>query len=198
MEMAKTVEEYIDKHPKWSECLVILRSLATKAGCEEAVKWGAPAYLINGKNVVGIGAFKSYCGLWFHQGVFMADPESVLINAQEGVTKGLRQWRFQNRQEILDHHDQIRSYPAEARQNQLDGKEIKVEKKKGLDIPELLQQALDSSPDLQEQFNSFSPYKQREYAEYIAQAKREATRESRLEKITPMILQGVGLNDKYR
>ncbi|WP_330443122.1 hypothetical protein [Flavobacterium sp. C4GT6] len=29
-------------------------------------------------------------------------------------------------------------------------------------------------------------------------AKREATKLSRLEKIKPMILKGIGLNDKYR
>ena len=40
--------------------------------------------------------------------------------------------------------------------------------------------------------------KQREYAEYIADAKREETKSKRLEKIIPMILANQGLNDKYR
>ena len=43
-----------------------------------------------------------------------------------------------------------------------------------------------------------TPGKQREYCEYIASSKREATKHSRLEKITPMILNSVGLNDKYK
>lgn len=34
--------------------------------------------------------------------------------------------------------------------------------------------------------------------EYIETAKREATVKSRLEKIKPMILKGIGLNDKYK
>ncbi len=37
--------------------------------------------------------------------------------------------------------------------------------------------------------------KQREYCEHIANAKREATKQNRLEKIKPMILQGIGLNE---
>ena len=43
-----------------------------------------------------------------------------------------------------------------------------------------------------------TPGKQREYAEYIQTAKQDATKQTRLEKITPMILKGVGLNDKYK
>ena len=40
--------------------------------------------------------------------------------------------------------------------------------------------------------------KQREYCEYIATAKRDPTKLSRLEKIKPMILNGTGLHDKYK
>ena len=58
--------------------------------------------------------------------------------------------------------------------------------------------ALAAAARLQEAFDEFTPGRQREFAEYIASAKREATRLSRLEKIKPMILDGVGLNDKYR
>jgi uncharacterized protein YdeI (YjbR/CyaY-like superfamily) len=43
-----------------------------------------------------------------------------------------------------------------------------------------------------------TPGKQREYAEYIAEAKQAATKERRLEKILPMIAAGGGLNDKYK
>jgi uncharacterized protein YdeI (YjbR/CyaY-like superfamily) len=39
---------------------------------------------------VGIGGFKSYFGLWFHQGALLTDKAGVLINAQEGRTKALR------------------------------------------------------------------------------------------------------------
>jgi uncharacterized protein YdeI (YjbR/CyaY-like superfamily) len=39
---------------------------------------------------------------------------------------------------------------------------------------------------------------QREYAEHIASAKREATKQTRIDKVLPMIVSGVGLHDKYR
>ena len=58
--------------------------------------------------------------------------------------------------------------------------------------------ALNKNPKLKEKFEFFSESKRREFAEYIIDAKRISTKESRLEKIIPMILKGEGLNDKYR
>ena len=47
-------------------------------------------------------------------------------------------------------------------------------------------------------FKKLTPGKQREYANHISEAKRDATKESRLQKITPMIIEGKGLHDKYK
>ena len=55
----------------------------------ETIKWGVPVYTLNDKNVLGMGAFKSYVGIWFFQGAFLDDPQKKLINAQEGKTKAL-------------------------------------------------------------------------------------------------------------
>ena len=74
------------------------------------------------------------------------------------------------------------------------GKKIKSE----LIIPELLKEALAENPKMEKAFIALSLYKQRDYAEYISSAKQEKTKLSRLEKIIPMINQGIGLNDKYR
>ncbi|MDO1502674.1 YdeI/OmpD-associated family protein [Winogradskyella maritima] len=52
--------------------------------------------------------------------------------------------------------------------------------------------------DLKKAYYTLSPYKQKEYAEYIATAKQEKTKLSRLEKSIPLTLEGKGLNDKYR
>ena len=46
------------------------------------------------KNVAGLAGFKSYFGIWFFNGVFLKDEQGILISAQDGKTKSLRQWRF--------------------------------------------------------------------------------------------------------
>lgn len=195
MKMAQSVEEYFDDNPEYRDLLDKLRSLLNSTELVETVKWGIPTYTINNKNVVGIGAFKTYAGIWFFNGVFLEDKAKKLINAQEGKTKGMRQWRFES---INDIDDQLLlSYVAEAIQNQKDGKEVKPEKKP-LIIPDELKEALASDAQLSEQFDQLSLTNKRDYAEHIAEAKREETKQKRLDKIIPMIMDGVGLNDKYK
>ena len=46
------------------------------------IKWGAPKYVYKNKNIVGLAAFKNYCGLWFFQGGLLKDDHKVLMNAQ--------------------------------------------------------------------------------------------------------------------
>ncbi|GAA4274797.1 DUF1801 domain-containing protein [Aquimarina gracilis] len=196
MKYSKSIDEYIENNSEWLEEITTLRNIMCSTEMKETIKWGAPTYTIDGKNVVGLGAFKSYVGIWFHQGVFLKDQKNKLINAQEGKTKGLRQWRFSSLSEIDE--DLVLKYVQEAIQNQKEGKEIKPEKSKTLTIPIELDRVLTSDTDLKKSFDQLTPFKQKEFIEYIATAKREATRLSRLEKITPMILEGVGLNDKYR
>ena len=195
MEMSKTVEEYFSKHPEYEKELYLLREIIRQTELVETVKWGIPTYTINKKNVVGIGAFKSYVGLWFFNGSFLKDAKKLLINAQEDKTKGLRQMRFSKVEEI----DQkiIHTYLLEAIENQKQGKEIKPEKKP-LIIPDELKEALSSDSQLSEAFDSLTPGKRKEYAEYISDAKQVKTKHSRLQKITPMIKSGVGLNDRYK
>lgn len=196
MDKNKSVDEFIATKPNWKDELEILRSILCSTELVETVKWGMPTYTINEKNVVGLGAFKSYVGIWFHQGVFLNDAHKVLINAQEGKTKGLRQWRFHSMNEI--NKDLVLEYVKEAIQNQKNAKEIKPKKSKVLKIPAELDNALSSNDKLKECFKQLTSGKQKEFIEYISTAKRETTRLSRLEKIIPMIINGEGLHDKYR
>ena len=100
MRRASSVDDYIDHAGQWQEELVRLREILCSTPLTEEVKWGGPCYTWNGKNIVGIGAFKSYFGLWFHQGALLKDDKKVLINAQEGKTRALRQWRMTSSADI--------------------------------------------------------------------------------------------------
>jgi uncharacterized protein YdeI (YjbR/CyaY-like superfamily) len=65
-------------------------------------------------------------------------------------------------------------------------------------LPLELKHAFDKDPLIKDAFYNLTPFKQREYAEYVGEAKREETRRKRLEKCLPMIHAGKGLNDRYR
>ena len=151
---------------------------------------------LNGKNVVGIGAFNAHFGLWFFNGALLDDPEGHLHNAQKGRTKAMRQLRFEDFADIND--GIINQFLKQAIANQKAGKEVKIDTKRKANIPSLLGESLSVNKKLKAQFDKLTPGRQREYAEYISTAKQEATKKRRLQKITPMIEKGIGLNDKYQ
>ncbi|WP_452224291.1 YdeI/OmpD-associated family protein [Lacinutrix chionoecetis] len=198
MKKVHSVEEYIENNTHFNEALVTLRELLLSTNLEESIKWSAPVYAYNGKNVIGLGAFKKHFCLWFFNGVFLKDEHKLLVNAQEGKTKALRQMRFETLEDI--NKPVVRSYIKEAIENQKLGKEIKPVRatKKDVVIPDLIAEELKTNTVFKDAFKSLTPSCQREYCNYITEAKRDATKHSRLEKIKPMILKGVGLHDKYK
>ncbi|NND79767.1 MAG: hypothetical protein HKN53_07705 [Maribacter sp.] len=192
------LEAYFEEAHHFKEGILALRHLALKTSVTETVKWGSPVYTVDGKNVFWIARFKNHFGLGFFNGVFLKDPKKVLVNVQEGKTQAMRHWKFNSIEDIDE--PVIVAYINEAIDNEIRGMRLTPYKKKNpsLNIPSLLKEALEENPKMKKAFTSLSPYKQRDYAEYISSAKQEKTKISRLEKIMPMITQGKGLNDKYR
>lgn len=181
---------------KWIEELLLIKSIIEKAALEISIKWGAEVFTYNGKNIVSFGGFKNYFAIWFYNGVFLKDPYKVLINAQEGITKSLRQWRFTSGSEIDER--KILEYINEAIELEQKGLKIKADKFKTVLPPQLLTDALNKDATLKTAFENLSHGKQKEFINYLLDAKQEKTKFIRLEKIIPMILNGVGLNDKYK
>ncbi|TDN84722.1 uncharacterized protein YdeI (YjbR/CyaY-like superfamily) [Salegentibacter sp. 24] len=192
----KSVDQYIETHPGWKKKLHSLRSILDGFELEECIKWGAPVYTVNGKNIIGIAAFKHHCAFWFFNGALLKNNTALLHNAQEEKTKALRQIRFIKDQQIKP--EVLRKYVSEAIKNHQEGKEIKPVIGKKLVLPMELKKAMENDEGLKKSFLQLTKGKQREYANYITTAKREATKESRLNKIKPMIITGIGLHDKYR
>ena len=196
MQRANTVDEYILNTKSRQDILMILRDLLISTELSETIKWGAPCYSINGKNVIGLGAFKAYVAIWFFHGALLKDDANVLINAQEDKTKALRQLRFQSADEL--DAELLMDYINQAIENEKQQKRVKVSRPKSVTIAPELKEAFEEDSGLEMAFKNFSPGKQREFLNYVMGAKQAKTRQSRLTKIIPMIKQNVGLNDKYR
>jgi uncharacterized protein YdeI (YjbR/CyaY-like superfamily) len=196
MKRCKSVDEYISAAEEWQPELERLRGILCSTALAEEIKWGAPCYTYKGKNIVGLAAFKGWVCLWFHQGALLKDDSGVLMNAQEGKTKALRQWRMTSAKDIKPAI--IKRYAKEAIALVDAGKEIKADRSKPLDVPDELMQAMRRYKGATAAFRKLTPGKQREYAEHIASAKRDATKQTRIEKVLPMIAAGAGLHDKYR
>lgn len=197
MSDAAKIDAYIEKHSNWKEALSELRAVLKQTEAVETVKWGIPTYTVNGKNVLGIGAFKNHFGLWFFNGSFLSDPKGVLRNAQEGKTRGMRQLNWNSLDEV--DLDMVRTYALEAIANQKQGKEIKPQRTtKKLLVRAELKAGFEEDNSFKAAFDKLTPGRQREYADHIGSAKQEKTRLSRMEKCRPMIMSGKGLHDKYK
>ncbi len=91
----------------------------------------------------------------------------------------------------------ILTYIHEAIENEKLGKKLAPVKKETI-LSDFFQKELNANLELKKGFEKLTPGRQREYLEHIDTAKREETKISRMEKIKPMIISGVGLHDKYK
>lgn len=173
------------------QLLKILRSM----NLSETVKWGAPVFMHAKRNIVSLAVFKHFVSLWFYDGVFLKDPAGKLISASEGKTKSLRQWRFTCLEDLDE--QRIKSYVHEAMSNAEKGLIYRHIPATEIQPDPLFEDLLKQNKLLSEAFHRLSPACRREYHVYIAEAKKEETKRRRIEKITPQILQGTGLHDKY-
>ena len=89
----------------------------------------------------------------------------------------------------------VKAYIEEAIAVEKSGLKVTLKKSTEFSIPEEFQTKLDEIPALKTAFNALTPGRQRAYVLYFSGAKQSKTRESRVEKCMPLILDGKGLND---
>lgn len=189
------VDAYLEKIKQWKDESVLLRNICLSCGLTEDFKWMHPCYTFEGKNIVIIHGFKSYCALLFHKGVLLQDPNGILIQQTENV-QSARQIRFTNSKEIIDLKAVIKAYIFEAIEVEKAGLKVKMKKTKEYPIPEELDKALTNNPKLKTAFNALTPGRQRGYILYFSEAKQSKTRETRIEKSVPKIFEGKGHNER--
>jgi uncharacterized protein YdeI (YjbR/CyaY-like superfamily) len=192
--MNPKVDVFLNKADKWQEEFEKLRMIILDCQLTEELKWGNPCYTFQDSNIVLIHGFKEYCAILFMKGALLQDTNGILIQQTEKVQAG-RQIRFQNIQEIIDLESTLKAYIYEAIEVEKAGLQVSFKKHDEYIIPEELQQKLDEIPDLKIAFEALTPGRQRAYILYFSDPKQSKTRESRVEKYIPNILNGKGLND---
>jgi len=192
------IEAYIEKFPQWEKELTKLVRIIRKSKLEETIKWGMPNFCLDGKMVIGIGAFKNHFGIWYFQGALLKDKSKVLKNAQPGKTQAMRQWKLES-MEDLD-VKLIHAYNQEAIENQKAGKRVIPTKRKPKKVamPIELKEHLKQHPSDKKAFEKLTPGRQNEVKEYIGEAKRASTRINRLAKSIDLLLEGKTPMDMYR
>ena len=144
--------------------------------------------------MVLIHGFKEYCALLFHKGALLKDTDALLIQQTENV-QAARQIRFTSLQQIKDLESTLKSYIYEAIEVERAGLKVELKKTSEFNMPDEFRQVLDEYVELKTAFEALTPGRQRGYLLHFSQPKQSKTRESRIEKCIPRILEGKGLND---
>jgi len=191
--MNSKVDGYLRKAKKWQKELKELRRIVLGCDLTEEVKWRIPCYTFQKRNVVLINGFKEFCALAFVKGALLKDASGILVRPGEHTQAG-RMIRFTSVREITALEPVLKAYVCEAIEAEKAGLRV-LPKKTPEPIPEELKNKFAKVPALKTAFHALTPGRQRAYVLYFSAAKQSSTRESRIEKCTPRILDGKGMND---
>jgi len=193
--MNPKVDGYLRKSKKWQEELEKLRTIILDCQLTEEMKWGVPCYTCQESNIVLIHVFKEYCAILFFKGALLKDANGILIQQTKNTQAG-RQVRFTNVREIVEMEAILKAYIHEAIEVEKAGLKVNYKKITEFIIPGEFQNKLAEIPALKTAFDALTPGRQRAYILYFSAPKQSKTRESRVEKSMPQILNGKGLNDQ--
>jgi uncharacterized protein YdeI (YjbR/CyaY-like superfamily) len=184
------IDDYIAKAPAYAQPIIThIRNLIHHAvpGVLETMKWSHPHFDYKGP-AFGIGAFKEHMGLNFWKNTLMDDPQGLFQNdgsaGSLGKIKSLAD---------LPADDVLLDYFRRA--IELNEKGVKVAApakapKAELPVPDYLIAAFKTNQAALQHFEQFSPSAKREYLEWLAEAKSEATRTKRLETMMEWVAEG--------
>ncbi len=192
-----TVDAVLAKETIWQREFEKLRMIALDCQLSEELKWGQPCYTHQNRNIVLIHGFKEYCAMLFFKGALLNDPSGILIQQTENV-QAARQIRFTNVREILAMKTVLKAYIRAAIEIEESGLKVTLKKTSDFNVPEEFQRKLGEIPALKTAFNALTPGRQKTYLLHFSSPKQSKTRESRIEKCLPQILDGKGLNDASR
>jgi uncharacterized protein YdeI (YjbR/CyaY-like superfamily) len=192
--MNPLVSKMHEKEKRWKAEFAALRKICLACGLNEELKWGQACYDLKGGKIVLIHGFKDYCALLFMKGALLKDTKGILIQQTKNV-QAARQLRFASLAEINKSKASIKAYVMEAIALERSGAKVPMKTVAQFDVPEEFQKRLDDDAELAKAFRSLTPGRQKGYLLHFSAAKQSATRSARIEKQSPRILKGLGLDD---
>ena len=195
---SKEFDAYIAKAQPFAQpILAELRERVHEASTkiEEAMKWSSPTFMYEGKILCGMSAFKEHAsfGFWQH----------ALVMGEGVERDGMGS--FGKMHSVADIPTKKTLAPLLKKAMALiDGgvktpgvRKTATPKPKAEPTPEFAA-ALRKNAAARKHFEAFSPSAQREYVEWVAEAKREDTRDKRIAQAIEWLSEGKQRNWKYQ
>lgn len=188
------VQAFLDRVTRRRDALDLMRAMLLESGLTEELKWGKPAYQLDGATVALLYDFKDSAAMGFWKGVLLADPAGLLAAPGEN-SQSMRMARFADAAGVRAAEAALRALIADAIRVERAGLTVAFVKSTDQELPAELTERMEALPALRTAFEALTPGRRRGYAIYFAGAKQSRTRADRVEKCIPLILEGKGLND---
>jgi uncharacterized protein YdeI (YjbR/CyaY-like superfamily) len=194
------IDAYIEQAADFAKPILKHIRRVVHTGCpqvEETVKWQNPTFVYKGL-LCGMAAFKQHCALMFWKGKLLFKVDKVLRSAQE---EAMGQFGRITSLSDLPAENVLLGYVKEAARLNEEGVKVpsrsKPRVKQQLKVPDYLSAALKRNARALQTFEGFSPSHKREYVEWLTEAKRDETRQKRLETAMVWMAEGKPRNWKY-
>jgi uncharacterized protein YdeI (YjbR/CyaY-like superfamily) len=190
------IDAYIARSAEFARpILTHIRSVVHVAcpEAEETLKWGSPTFMYTGM-LCGMAAFKQHCAFGFWKSSLIVGPDGRKADQAMGQFGRITKLSELPTRKVLS------GYIKQAMRLNEEGTGVKRAPKKPkppLRVPTELRRALGRNRKAREAFEGFSPSNKRDYAEWIADAKGEETRQRRLAQAIEWMAQGKPRNWKY-
>lgn len=191
--MNPDVDAYIARTDGWPAEIVALREILLSCGLTEEIKWGKPCYGSDGKNLAIMQEMKNFLALMFFKGTLLEDKANLLHNNGPN-SRSAKRLQFTSVDEVTKMSKSIKAYVSEAIDIEEAG--LEVGPAPAEPIVAELQHKLDADDNFRAAFEALTPGRQREYNLYFSSAKQASTREARVQKYAPKILDGKGFRDR--
>lgn len=188
------IDAYLAAAPAFAQPLLARLREDVHAACPavvETIKWSRPHFLLDGQLLCGMSAFKAHCafGFWAREGAApgqagaMGDYGRLTVMADLPSRSELRR--------------QIRAAAALLQAGAPRARKAERAPRPALALPADLAAALAAMPAARQHYDAFPPSKQRDYLEWVLEAKREDTRARRIAQAVEWLAEGKSRNWKY-
>jgi len=187
------VQSYIKGLPEFSKIICTkLRSVILKADSTilEDWKWG-PNYNSNGM-VCGFGAFREHVKFTFFNGAAMKDAKNIFNHCVDNEFS--RSIKYTDVSQIDE--KTLQAYIRESVEVNKKGFKREV-KNKTVEVPEYLEREIIKNKAAYKFFHHLSYGYKKDFVQWVTSAKREETRNARIEKVIRLCEDGKRMNDKY-
>ncbi|MEA3046345.1 MAG: hypothetical protein QOJ53_677 [Sphingomonadales bacterium] len=189
------VDAYIARQADFAKpILTHLRAILREAcpDCEETLKWSMPSFIYKGKILAGFAAFKAHATFGFWSG-------STVLESNDEQRSAMGQFGRLTSRDDLPPRAMLLKLTRKAMTLIDEGvKPIRNKTVKApFAVPQDLRAAIDALPAAKATFDGFPPSCQREYVEWVTEAKRDETRAKRLAQTVEWLAEGKRRNWKY-